>query len=76
MNLVAYAWGMENITEGDEIISIKGDPDDPMSDEDLLGKFHDLADPIIGKGPAIELSEAIDSLGHISGLGEFPVGHR
>lgn len=54
----------------------KGDPDDPMSDEDLLGKFHDLADPIIGRGPAIELSEAIDSLGHISGLGEFPVGHR
>lgn len=54
----------------------KGDPDDPMSDDDLRRKYRDLADPVIGSGPAEALSAAIDQLDKITDLHELPIGHR
>ena len=36
-----------------------GDPDDPLTDEELLDKFLELTEPRIGKGAALALSQAI-----------------
>ena len=37
----------------------KGDPDAPLSDDELLAKFRELADPAIGAQPAERLAAAI-----------------
>lgn len=54
----------------------KGDPDDPLSDEELLRKYHDLADPVVGNGAACALAAAIEDLENMGDLLELPIGHR
>lgn len=40
----------------------KGDPDDPLSPEDLTAKFHTLADPVTGRSAARSLAASILNL--------------
>ena len=50
----------------------KGDPDDPLSDAELIDKYRELAAPVIGKGSAEVLLDAlqrVDVLEDVSGLG-------
>jgi 2-methylcitrate dehydratase PrpD len=50
----------------------RGDPDSPLSDEELADKYADLAAPVIGRIGASRLLErlwTLDILGPISGLG-------
>ncbi len=42
----------------------KGDPDDPLSDQDLRQKFHALSDPIIGPDAARALADRIKTSRH------------
>lgn len=52
----------------------KGDPDDPMTDSELLDKFHALSDPIIGPETAAGLAGAILDLDQIVDIHELPIG--
>jgi 2-methylcitrate dehydratase PrpD len=54
----------------------KGDPDNPLSDEELSDKFNELASPIFGAAPARELLAVLwrlDELGDLSTLPLPPV---
>ena len=49
----------------------KGDPDNPLSDEELNEKFHELVAPSIGPGPSAALLAAlgrVDRLDDMAGL--------
>lgn len=46
----------------------KGDPDDPLSETELVDKFHELTDPVIGRGAGEVLLAA---LGKLEGLGDM-----
>ena len=37
----------------------RGDPDFPLSDEEIGAKFHMLADPVIGAGAAVKTAAAL-----------------
>lgn len=41
----------------------KGDPDNPLTDADLAGKFHELADPVLGRPRAAEVLAGLQGLG-------------
>lgn len=42
--------------------SPKGSPDNPMTDQEVAGKFHALADPVVGERRADEIQALIDGL--------------
>lgn len=57
----------------------KGDPDAPLSDDELADKYRDLAEPVIGDGGAGQLLDklwGLDSLRAISDLGLSGLGAR
>jgi 2-methylcitrate dehydratase PrpD len=37
----------------------KGDPEDPLTDAELVAKFQELAVPVLGEGPAVALQKVI-----------------
>jgi 2-methylcitrate dehydratase PrpD len=42
----------------------RGDYQAPLSRSELIAKFHDLADPCLGRTRAAQIRESIDSLDH------------
>jgi 2-methylcitrate dehydratase PrpD len=50
------------------ICAAKGDPADPLTDDALRSKFHDLADPVVGPETAARLEGVIDTLDRLAGL--------
>ncbi|MEM7745349.1 MAG: MmgE/PrpD family protein [Pseudomonadota bacterium] len=51
----------------------KGDPDDPLSDAELMAKFHGLANPVIGADRARQLAEALATLDTIEDVRTLPL---
>ena len=39
-----------------------GDPETPLSDEEILSKFHDLSDPILGRDRSMKIADAVFAL--------------
>jgi hypothetical protein len=50
----------------------KGDPDDPLSDEELQAKFDELVGDVLGREPAAGLSAALWSLPTRPTVGDLP----
>ncbi|MBV6272277.1 MmgE/PrpD family protein [Alcaligenaceae bacterium CGII-47] len=48
-------------------ITTRGDPETPLSDEELLAKFSALTHPVIGVERASAIRDSIDGLGHREG---------
>lgn len=44
----------------------KGDPDDPLTDQELRDKFDDLAVPVLGERPAADLAVRLEDLLHLA----------
>jgi len=63
------------------ICGAKGDPADPLTDEALRNKFHDLADPVLGSERAVRVEQLVDGLDRLGGIEDllallrFPVTH-
>ncbi len=53
------------------VCGAKGDPEDPMTEDALRGKFHGLAGPIIGPERAAAVERLVDDLDHQPGLGDL-----
>ncbi len=54
----------------------KGDPDNPLTDEELTAKYHELATPVIGKPAADALLDSLwrlEKIADAATLGSFPV---
>lgn len=51
----------------------KGDPDDPLSDTELSAKFRDLADPVLGAGPAADLEIALWRIDTLDDVRDLPL---
>ena len=73
-----YAHVIVRLKNGQEHISerhqAEGDPDTPLSEVQIIEKFHDLADPVLGKKRAEEIRnmiERIETLPDISELVEL-----
>ena len=52
----------------------KGDPDAPLSDDEVRQKFHALADPVIGHDGALALASAIADLDQLADISALPLG--
>jgi 2-methylcitrate dehydratase PrpD len=50
------------------ICGAKGDPADPLTDDALRSKYHDLADPVVGLETALRLEGLVDDLDHLAGI--------
>jgi hypothetical protein len=40
----------------------RGNPDDPLSDEELRGKYRALAEPVLGRPRATRIAAAVDAV--------------
>lgn len=54
----------------------KGDPDDPLSDAELRGKFRDLTVPVLGADRAGLLADSLWRLPELPGLSAVPLGRE
>jgi 2-methylcitrate dehydratase PrpD len=48
--------------------SPKGAPDNPMTDQEVIAKFHSLADPVVGEERADQIQTFVDGLSHAKSL--------
>lgn len=48
-----------------------GDPETPLSDEDIREKFRWLAEPVISQGRALQIETVIDGLGEVTQLDDL-----
>jgi 2-methylcitrate dehydratase PrpD len=53
-----------------EVLFRKGSPEDPMSADELRGKFLGLASPVLGAARAQALAAAVDRLEQVADVGE------
>jgi 2-methylcitrate dehydratase PrpD len=53
-----------------KVVVPKGEPDNFLSDAELLGKFHGLADAVLGEAQAARLAEAILAFDAAPGIGQ------
>jgi 2-methylcitrate dehydratase PrpD len=51
----------------------KGDPDDPLSDQDLEAKYRELVAPVMGDAPTEVLLKSLWSLETLSDMAELPM---
>lgn len=49
----------------------KGDPDLPLTDEELTGKFHDLVEPVLGRSTSDALASTLWTLEDQAALGDL-----
>ena len=42
--------------------SARGDPDDPLTDQEISAKFHLFADPVVGLEQASEIESLVDRI--------------
>ena len=42
----------------------RGNPENPLSDAEILEKYHSLADPILGRRRAAEIEHLVSGLAH------------
>jgi len=54
-----------------EVLFRKGSPEDPMSADELRGKFLGLASPVLGAARAQALAAAVDRLERLDDAGEL-----
>jgi glyoxylase-like metal-dependent hydrolase (beta-lactamase superfamily II) len=52
----------------------KGDPEDPLTDADLIGKFVELAGSVLEPGSIEDLMQTILHSDHLPGLARFKQG--
>lgn len=52
----------------------KGDPDDPLTDAELTGKFTELSTPVLGPGRTARLADALWNAAAAKTLSELPIG--
>jgi 2-methylcitrate dehydratase PrpD len=45
----------------------KGDPSDPLTDDEIRGKFYRFAEPILGSSRATRIEEAVSKIDHAKG---------
>ena len=50
----------------------KGDPDDPLTDSELAGKFAELRGPVLGAVGSARLAERLWRLGGLAALRDLP----
>jgi len=51
----------------------KGDPDAPLSDEELVDKYRELAAPVLGRGPAETLLDALWRVDVLDSVANLPL---
>jgi 2-methylcitrate dehydratase PrpD len=54
-----------------EVLTNRGDTEDPYSRDDVIAKFHEIADPVIGRARSLALAEgvlALDGAGDLAAL--------
>ena len=51
----------------------KGDPDDPLTDDEISGKFRELAAPVLGAGSAEALERALWRVDDLDNVGALPL---
>ncbi len=49
-----------------EVMSSKGDPEDPLSDGDLAEKYHSFADPVLGVERAVKVKNMAENFADLS----------
>jgi 2-methylcitrate dehydratase PrpD len=54
----------------------RGDPDFPLSDEEIGAKFHDLADPVIGAAASAEIAGALWRVDDLASVARIPAPGR
>ena len=52
----------------------RGDPDSPLSNDELDNKFMELTRPVMGEKPSVNLLEVCRSLDSLGSMREFPMG--
>lgn len=68
---VTYDDGTEFVSER---LTRRGDPDDPVTDEELAGKFTELARPLYGTAKATELSAELWGIAEAKSLRSLAIG--
>jgi 2-methylcitrate dehydratase PrpD len=50
----------------------KGDPDDPLSDQELIEKFRELSQPVIGRAASWALLTALEEVDALADMADLP----
>jgi 2-methylcitrate dehydratase PrpD len=58
-------------TISEHVTAATGTPENPISDQELLEKFYDLTEPILGRGHAEKLAELVDRLEELPEVGKL-----